>query len=330
MNNEKRGFTLVELLVVIAIIGVLVALLLPAVQAAREAARRAQCVNNLKQLGIGMQNYHDIHRQFPVGNVSCCWGTWQMAILPFIEQQQLADLYQFIPKDEDVFLPEYKYDSGEDSDTPPITNMLVVQARIGTLTCPSDEPQVVERKNDQGDDLVITFHSYAVNYGNTNHIGFDHHGPFSPEWVPHLRGPFIGHDWDPVHPGTEVAFREITDGLSNTILAAEVIQGQNGDRRGLTWWGWSAGFETYDLPNATGPDFMQGGVDCVPEDPNPPCSGSSVANRFKAAARSRHPSGVNVVMCDGSVHFVTDSIELVVWRTASSIEGEEVLQDFFN
>ncbi len=322
MNNEKRGFTLVELLVVIAIIGVLVALLLPAVQAAREAARRAQCVNNLKQLGIGMQNYHDVHRQFPVGNVSCCWGTWQMSILPFIEQQQLADLYQFIPKNEEFFLTKYRYDYEDATSTPPISNLKVVQARIGTLTCPSDEPQRDSRN--------ITAHNYAVNYGNTNHIGFDHHGPFSPEWVRHIRGPFIGHDWDPVHPGTEVAFREITDGLSNTMLAAEVIQGQHGDHRGFTWWGWSAGFETYDLPNATGPDYMQRGVDCVPEGLNPPCLGSSVANRFKAAARSRHPSGVNVVMCDGSVHFVTDSIELGVWRTASSIDGEDVLQDFFN
>src|ERR1700754_2125242 len=95
---RQNGFTLVELLVVIAIIGVLVALLLPAIQAAREAARRSQCVNNLKQLGIAMQNYHDTNGELPKGTVSCCWGTWQMSILPFIEQAQLADRYQFVPK----------------------------------------------------------------------------------------------------------------------------------------------------------------------------------------------------------------------------------------
>ena len=83
---SKRGFTLVELLVVIAIIGILVALLLPSVQSARAAARRVQCVNNLKQLGIAMHNYHGSQRKLPVGNVSCCWGTWQMMILPFLEE----------------------------------------------------------------------------------------------------------------------------------------------------------------------------------------------------------------------------------------------------
>src|SRR5262249_45028012 len=87
MKARIRGFTLVELLVVIAIFGLLLAFLLPAIQAAREAARRSQCINNLKQLGIAFQNYHNTHRQLPVGAFSCCWGTWQMAILPFIEEQ---------------------------------------------------------------------------------------------------------------------------------------------------------------------------------------------------------------------------------------------------
>src|SRR5262245_10157893 len=92
-ERKRSAFTLVELLVVIAIIGILVALLLPAIQAAREAARRSQCVNNLKQLGVALQNYQDVNKRLPVGSHSCCWGTWQMAILGFIEEQQLADMY---------------------------------------------------------------------------------------------------------------------------------------------------------------------------------------------------------------------------------------------
>src|SRR5262249_22585489 len=138
MNRSFRGFTLVELLVVIAIIGILVALLLPAVQSARESARRAQCINNLKQVGVAFQNYHDTYKQLPVGAYSCCWGTWQMAILPFIEEKQLADLYQFLPKKFPVFDDRYRYDndtSAAPSLSPPMRNFDVTSKRIATLTC---------------------------------------------------------------------------------------------------------------------------------------------------------------------------------------------------
>src|SRR5215208_6344831 len=92
-GRRHRGFTLVELLVVIAIIGILVALLLPAVQAAREAARRTQCTNNLKQLGIAMLNYESAKHELPPGLNECCWGTWQVAILPYLEETAMSALY---------------------------------------------------------------------------------------------------------------------------------------------------------------------------------------------------------------------------------------------
>src|SRR5215471_16811028 len=171
MERRRQGFTLVELLVVIAIIGILVALLLPAIQSAREAARRSQCVNNMKQLGIAMQNYHDVHKKLPMGSWSCCWGTWQMYILPFIEEQQLADAYQWSPNIKTGNLdlgydPAYQY-SGEDppgstTHNPPVHNLTnVVQHRIATLTCPSDEPQVNTKFVAGG-----TYHNYVANYGN--------------------------------------------------------------------------------------------------------------------------------------------------------------------
>src|SRR5438445_10587086 len=94
LPRERHGFTLVELPVVIAIIGALVALLLPAVQSARESARRARCVNNLKQAALGIHNYHDSHQTFPMGQHGCCWGTWMVALLPYIEQVSLASQYQ--------------------------------------------------------------------------------------------------------------------------------------------------------------------------------------------------------------------------------------------
>lgn len=325
-STSKRhlGFTLVELLVVIAIIGTLVALLLPAVQAAREAARRSQCVNNLKQVGTAMQNYHDTYRELPKGNVSCCWGTWQMAILPFIEQAQLADRYQFIPRSITTFDDRYRYDASNTSVTPAVTNLDVVRTRIATLTCPSDEPQSLENG--------VTFHNYVVNYGTTNHIGQDFLPATSPAHVKYLPAPFIGFDFATDDLGSQKkiqsTFKQISDGLSNTMLASETVQGQDGDHRGLTWWGFSAGFETLGGPNTTDYDYMQQQPYCVDQMPNPPCKQQGGLNLSRAAARSRHPGGVNVVMCDASVHFKTDEVDLLAWRSASSMENGDLIQNF--
>jgi prepilin-type N-terminal cleavage/methylation domain-containing protein/prepilin-type processing-associated H-X9-DG protein len=324
MKNQRFGFTLVELLVVIAIIGTLVALLLPAVQAARESARRSQCVNNLKQLGIAFQNYHDAQGRLPAGSISCCWGTWQMAILPYIEQQQLGAQYTFLPKGAIFADDAYKYDAPASPVNP--NNLRVVSTRIATLTCPSDEARTDGRQ--------ITYHNYVANYGNTSHVGIDHPGPLAialPTYIKYQGSPFVGHDPFP-QPDLTVEFRTITDGLSNTLIASETIQGATGmyvgeervDYRGMTWWGWGAGFETRGTPNTSEPDTMQRREDCYPEEPNPPCiSPFSAGNRFWAAARSRHQGGVNVAMCDGSVHFVIDGIDLAIWRAASSTQGEE-------
>ena len=323
MRSTSRGFTLVELLVVIAIIGILVALLLPAIQAAREAARRSQCVNNLKQLGLAMTNYHDTYKQLPFGNYSCCWGTWQMSILGFIEEQQLGDMYSWNPKDlteMGFFSPDHRYHSQDLSKSPPIRNLEVVQTRIATLTCPSDDPQI--NTGVDGTQTQITFHNYAANYGNTDHVGFDHLGPSNPGYIKFLGSPFVGEDLTP-QVKRFGKFRQFTDGLSKTLLMSETVQGQDGDLRGFTWWGWSAGFESFATPNASDPDLMQNSSSCNPVQPNPPCNAMSGPHRFKAMARSRHPGGVNAVMCDGSVHFVTDAIDLATWRAASTTQGEE-------
>jgi prepilin-type N-terminal cleavage/methylation domain-containing protein/prepilin-type processing-associated H-X9-DG protein len=313
--NAKRGFTLVELLVVIAIIGVLVALLLPAVQAARESARRVQCANNLHQVGVAMQTYHESKKKLPPGNRTAWFGTWQVEILPFLEQRPLADIYTHHPETGVYFDPVYQYDKLDLSRTPPIRNLEVVKTRIATLTCPSDEPQA--------DSRGVTHHNYVANYGNTNHVGWDYLAPSNPAYVKYLGSPFVGDDWNVKHQRV-TKFREITDGLSNTLLASETIQGRSGDLRGLTWWGWAAGFETFAVPNATEPDTMQQASSCNALDiNNPPCNGQSAGNLFKAAARSRHPGGVNVAMCDSSVRFVSNDVDLAAWRAASTTQGEE-------
>lgn len=310
MRKERPGFTLVELLVVIAIIGVLVALLLPAVQAARESARRSQCTNNLKQLGLGMQNYHDTKQELPIANTNCCYGTWQMRILPFIEQQQLGALYTFVPKSVTTLDTRYTYAASNPTGTPAINNRQVTQTRIASLTCPSDEPQTFGAVN-------ITMHNYAASYGNTSHIPRDHGA------LKYQRAAFVGDDWV-MHPDTAVEFKEITDGLSNTLLASEVVQGVEGDARGLTWWGNSAGFETRELPNTSAADTLQDKAYCNALAANPPCNGPSAAASYMwAASRSRHPGGVVAGLCDASVQYVSDGIDLAVWRAASSIAGDE-------
>jgi prepilin-type N-terminal cleavage/methylation domain-containing protein/prepilin-type processing-associated H-X9-DG protein len=307
MRIDRRGFTLVELLVVIAIIGILVALLLPAIQAARESARRAQCLNNLKQLGIAFQNYHDTYKELPVGNYSCCNGTWQMSILAFLEEQQLGDLYAWRPPGDSLTITTYHYYE-------PV-NRRVTTTRLNVLTCPSDQASAHE-----GD--AITNHNYVVNYGNTNHLqrtirqaGVD---------FPFLGAPFRFTESRLEVP--TVPFRYITDGLSKTLMASETVQGQHNDRRGRTWWGWGTQFETFMLPNSSAPDLMQGGsADCKNEAPNPPCGPMASPDPImRAAARSRHPGGVNAVMCDGSVQHVVDDVDLAVWRAASTTKGEDV------
>lgn len=319
--KKHRGFTLVELLVVIAIIGILVALLLPAIQAAREAARRSQCVNNMRQLGVAMQNYQDVHKKLPMGSWSCCWGTWQMSVLPFIEEQQLADMYQWSPNIrtgnfELNYDHAFQYSSTDLTRNPPIRNLQVVQTRIATLSCPSDEPQV-----NSAYVSGATYHNYVANYGNNNHTGTS---PIIPSlaFPKHLGSPFIGYDYDPPKP-KQTTFKQIVDGLSKTLMFSETVQGRDDDLRGFTWWGWSAAFETTAAPNSD-LDYLQQAGYCKPQEPNPPCAGTSGSNFPRASARSRHPGGVNVVMCDSSVQFVVNDVDLATWRAASTTKGDEV------
>ncbi|WP_406694474.1 DUF1559 domain-containing protein [Singulisphaera sp. Ch08] len=307
----RRGFTLIELLVVIAIIAVLIALLLPAVQAAREAARRSQCINNLKQIGLGVMNYESVNMSLPPGKKGCCFGTWTVFVLPFLEQNAMFNSWNFIAgPDNDVGGGIFRY-SG-------VGNSTVTRSRINAYTCPSDTPQTPSGS--------INAHNYAFNYGNLGNAqqttlnGFAFTGaPFSDLYPPTASGSTTS-AW-----GTR-GLRDLTDGTSNTVLAAEVVQGQNGDLRGFTHWGDASGFETYLAPNGTLPDCIYTISYCkYPFGTNPPCIQSTTACPNMFASRSRHPGGVNVAMGDGTVRFIKNSISLNTWRAIGSTQGGEIV-----
>lgn len=306
----SRGFTLVELLVVIAIIGILVALLLPAVQAAREAARRSQCTNNVRQESLAIQNFISSKGTLPVGLYRCCWGTWQIGILPYLEESSLSAIYQNYGGDSATG-PEYKAE-------PNLTN--VTSKRLWVATCPSDKISTPWPYGASG----MTKHNYAANYGPTGleNTLFEK----DPGWnqVATLNG--VIYYGAPFECNKAIRLSKITDGTSKTLMLSEVIQGEGVDIRGLTWWGDAAGFSAYLAPNASQPDVSVFGSYCdLPENDLLPCSQQSRRSPSMYGARSKHPGGVNASMCDASVQFVGDDINLEVWRALSTIAGNEAV-----
>ncbi|MBX6316629.1 MAG: DUF1559 domain-containing protein, partial [Isosphaeraceae bacterium] len=299
-HRPRRGFTLIELLVVIAIIGVLIALLLPAVQAAREAARRAQCVNNLKQLGIAMHNYHDVNGTFPPGRKGCCWGTWNIFILPFIEQTAAFNAWNSYGNNVSGPDGTHRYFG--------VVNRTVANMAISTLLCPSDSgtnssnPVTATMGNVK---YECRFRNYVVNMGNTNIGQMNFPAASSTPQIIFLGAPFYDMgspniDIPPpstYYPGRNtrnlVGVAAITDGTSNTLMLSEVIIAQGSDLRGFTQWGDATGFMSNTGPNSTTPDMSDW---CNNQPPNPPCvflSGGFNGNDKFYAARSKHPGGVN-------------------------------------
>jgi prepilin-type N-terminal cleavage/methylation domain-containing protein/prepilin-type processing-associated H-X9-DG protein len=300
MTSSPRrpgAFTLVELLVVIAIIGVLIGLLLPAVQSAREAARRSSCINNQKQLGLSMHNYHAAKRVLPPGSkefTSVAGSTVRsptvVFVLPFIEDRARVDLY------------DYKKSWQ--------AQLAVVGQVIPSYQCASDTSRVMDNAQGDGGDRKG---NYGVNWGQNTFSQ-----PFT---TPRTKAPFF------TNYGAK--FSEITDGTSKTLMLMELIQapseaGQTVDRRARIWNpnGGSYQVMTNLAPNATAADVSY----CAnrPEI-GLPCTATTADASCSLGSRSRHSGGVTTTFCDGSVRFVEESIDLTVWRAASSINQGEAL-----
>jgi prepilin-type N-terminal cleavage/methylation domain-containing protein len=301
LNRRRNGFTLVELLVVIAIIGVLVALLLPAVQAARESARRTQCLNNLKQWALSMHLHHDARGRLPIGSRSNPRQTWVMYLWNFIEESGLSKVNDF----EQHFYLEPATIAG--------TMDGLAGQYVSMYYCPSDDP---------GSDL--TDHpnytrrrgNYVVNWGNSKYGQ-------NPE--PDGKAPFSHINGDRRDPRF-TDFGMMTDGTSNTLLMSEVIKAispQDNDWRGdIHNDDGVFRFHTLLTPNSPQPDVIAPGWFQETNDPLMPAV-SGAGNEQIAAARSRHPGIVHVAFCDGSARSVSDGIALNAWMALGSMNGEE-------
>ncbi|WP_425615966.1 DUF1559 domain-containing protein [Anatilimnocola sp. NA78] len=309
-QGRARAFTLVELLVVIAIIGVLVALLLPAVQAAREAARRSQCLNNLKQTALAMHNHADSKGGLPPANpgISPYWGmgTWQAPTLDYIEANSVGAQY-------------VDYGKAGGRNYYHIDNINGATGKVLKFwLCPSDMRNKSGWPNGSGGNNT-TYHNYGVNYGNTS---VDE----SAKWVTDTYNGFTFQQ-APFMTGPPQRLALITDGLSNTLMASEFIVGQRKDLRGCTWWATGAGFVVSLKPNDTSPDLSWSDASwCDAKAPNPPCAFRTAGYVF--GARSRHPAGLNAALCDGSVRFVSNNINATSWQSLGTSAGGEVVGDY--
>lgn len=304
---RRKGFTLIELLVVIAIIAVLIGLLLPAVQKVREAAARSTCQNNLKQLGLAHHNYHDTNRHLmPVISPSgCCWGTWMVLILPYIEQDAAFRLYRNWGGNDSTASGWPSAGIGRYGSVENRQN--VTARRYSTLTCPSDQ----ENAPLSG----ITNHNYSVATGTGGTFGAVPVG--APSGYSVQNGMFDGRNRT-----RRIKLTDVTDGLTNTIMVAEVLQGQGTDLRGFQWWGDAAGVSTFAPPNSSTPDQIYTATYCNNQPQrNLPCS--APGNTF--LSRSRHPGGVNVALGDASVRFIRENIDPVTWRLMASIDDGQII-----
>ncbi len=302
-HKATAGFTLVELLVVIAIIGILIALLVPAVQRVREAASRMSCANNLKQLALATHSFHDRHKRLPYGQFQGSYGagpdsrawSWLAQILPEIEQENLTRLGG---------IPQKTLQASG-----------IADRQILLFLCPSDSFSSLGPRTDAGD-------LYGFPVGQTNYKGVS-----GANWGDDLEGigPDFATDWR--HPGTNGSFDglsqgdgifyrvdyrrklrlvHVTDGTSNTFMIGEDLPGVH------EWCSWPYANNAYGTCAIPLNVKRTGGGNYAPSD---------WQNTW--SFRSQHPGGVNFAFADTSVHFISDAISLPIYRALATSRGGE-------
>lgn len=340
-RTTPRGFTLVELLVVIAIIGILVALLLPAVQSAREAARRASCVSNLKNLALALHNYHDTYGEFPplaefpgdrMWNPlqdKALFHNWAIRTLPYIEQQPLQDLFVI-------------NDTTRVSDDPTgTTNYVARGTELPIMLCPSDAENGAKFEGSGGNWARGNYGMNGIQY-------------WPNQWWRNVKSPTgnaLGIQFQIGVSGLSdgsvnqaLGIRHITDGTSKTILLAEMRAGLgSNDRRGV----WAMGMcgSNYHCrhvafpPNSCGDsdEEIYKGADAVAEVGEPKMAvecmeldlNASKQGSGQSVVRSMHPGGVNVAMADASVRFITDFIDSGTFPLGGRITEDDLQPNRF-
>lgn len=331
LRNLRIGFTLVELLVSIAIIGLLIALLLPAVQAAREAARRTECVNHLKQLGLALHNYEAARQAFPAGYLSdratdpapnpVTWDAtpgwaWGALILPYLEQTALLSQ---VALDQPLWLPQYEQ---------------LVTTRFPVFLCPSatggNDPFVVVDESGSpltkaGRQIELARSHYVASHGQESCWG-DMSGPageFEGEVSRLADGPF--------YRNSQVKIKDVTDGLSNTVFLGE----HTSLLSDKTWVGAVPG--AFVHPKLESPDnapesaatlvFAHSGPAAGETDAlgNPIIHPPNFPTLHVCQMQSEHPGGANLMMGDASVQFIADGVHLETYAAMTSIAEEEAV-----
>jgi len=315
MNRKSRdGFTLIELLVVIAIIAILIALLLPAVQQAREAARRSQCKNSLKQLGLALHNYHETHSIFPTGiflsqAYSSTGGNgfrgsgWFHQILPFIDQ---APLYTALAPGMSA---STKFGADNEAYRAPDA---LRRTKVSTLMCPSDPTAGVILGPSHADGFRGSYVMCSGAETLGTYQGTAYYAPKS--------GVFG------IQSSTRI--RDITDGLSNTSMGSEGLARRAGEEYGTAgqYWtgGWGGGlFNAAQLPNSSVGDRIH--TCLVTTDLIAPCTTiGGTGTEAGVYSRSMHTGGSHLLLCDGAVRFVSNNIFGDIWRGLATRSGGEI------